>query len=61
MTFDNSTQLKTSRFQITKLEDRIAPAPALVNVSNVKVDVRDVNIGVNANVLSRGNATLTQN
>jgi len=60
MTFDNTTQLKTSRFQITKLEDRIAPSPALVDVHNVKVEVKDINVGVNANVLSRGNQTLMQ-
>jgi hypothetical protein len=46
--------IRANRFQIEALEERIAPSPALVDVHNVKVTVKDINLGVNANVL--GNA-----
>ena len=51
---------RTTRFQIEKLEERIAPSASLVNVSNIRVDVHDVNIGVNAAVLSSGQQVLVQ-
>lgn len=53
---------RTTRFQIEKLEERIAPSASLVNVShnNVDVDVRDVNVGVNAAVLSNAQQVIHQ-
>jgi hypothetical protein len=53
--------VRASHFQIEALEERIAPSPALVDVHNVKVEVKDINVGVNAAVLSNGQQTLKQN
>jgi hypothetical protein len=53
---------KSGPVQLTdaQLDKVTAGSPALVDVHNVKVTVQDINVGVNAAVLSKGNQTLTQ-
>jgi len=52
-------ETRKNRFQITKLEDRIAPAAAgLVAVNVGPVTVRDVNIGVAAQALTANSSQI---